>query len=397
MKNLSVAILDDDEFILHVARSMLERLGVEKIVTYGSAKQALSGLNLFDDRQILLCDLNMPEIDGVEVIRILGQKHFAGAIIVLSGEDSRTLKTVVSMGRAYHLRLIGALEKPLRLVDLKQMFALIEPDVEPDFYADTELTAAELDAEMEQAVTPYFQPQVNVVTREIVGVETLARWKRPDGSILGPASFIPLAEETLLIDRVSDLVLAKSLRQWRQWYDAGIDLSISVNVSMHSLNRIDFPDELISQIQASGVPLDRLVLEITESHLAQDLRIALDVLTRLCLKRIRLSVDDFGTAYSNMEKLLMVPFTELKIDRSFVHGSATNPSYQAILKSSCDLARQLGMNIVAEGVENQEDWDCVAGLKYDLIQGYYIARPMPGEVLIDWLTNWKAETSGSGI
>lgn len=389
MKNLAVTILDDDDFILDVTQSMIESIGITDVVTYTSAQQALQSLKLSDVHQVLLCDLNMPEMDGVEVIRILGQSNFVGAIIVLSGEDSRTLQTVVNMGRAYHLRLIGALVKPVKMAELQHMFKLIKSSIAQSKYVDMPLNVRELAAGMEAAIKPYFQPQVDVVSSKVMGVEALARWVQPDGQILAPSFFIPLAEENQLIDRLTDLILTKSLLYWRQWYEAGIDLSLSVNISMHSLNRIDFPDRLVEEMQAIGMPLDRLILEITESHLAEDMRIASDVLTRLCLKRVQLSIDDFGTAYSNMEKLMMVPFSELKIDRAFVHGAAENPSSYAILKSSVDLARRLKMKTVAEGVENQEDWQCVAGLDCDLIQGYFVSRPMLGERVVEWVKSWE--------
>jgi len=389
MKNLSVTVLDDDDFILDVAQTMIESLGVGDITTYVSAKQALTELNISDSQQILLCDLNMPEMDGVEVIRYLGQCHFAGAIIVLSGEDTRTLQTVVNMGRAYHLRLLGSLTKPLDLQELQRLFHLCLTSISKSRYGLMELTASEIESGMAEALLPYFQPQVDVRSRKVVGVEALARWQLPNGEVLGPAAFIAQAEASGLIQPLTDLMLTKSLQQWQVWNEAGIDVSISVNISMHSLNCIDFPDQLMIEMQALGVPLDRLILEITESQLAQDMRVAADVLTRLCLKRIRLSVDDFGTAYSNMEKLLMVPFSELKIDRAFVHDSVKNASAYAILKSSIDLGHKLGMTLVAEGVENQDDWDCVSELGCDLVQGYFVARPMPGNQLPIWLQNWR--------
>lgn len=267
MKNLFVTVLDDDSFILDTAQYMIESLGVGRIITYTNAKEALSTLNFCDAHQVLLCDLNMPEMDGVEVIRYLGQCHFAGAIILLSGEDTRTLQTVANMGRAYHLRLIGALTKPINLKELQHMFQLIMSDVSKSS-AHKVLSASELESGMTHALVPYFQPQVDICSRKIVSVESLARWQLSDGKVLGPAAFIPLAEETGLIDGLTDIMLTKSLQQWRAWYNAGIDVSISVNMSMSSLNYVDFPDRLVAEMQAIGVPLDRLVLEITESQLA---------------------------------------------------------------------------------------------------------------------------------
>lgn len=390
MKALSVCVLDDDDIILDVTQAMLENMGVGNVVIHTSARAALATLDMHNPLQVLLCDLNMPELDGVEVIRYLGQSSFAGAVIVLSGEDARTLQTVVNMGRAYHLRLLGALGKPIDRQALLHMLQNVHAKTSTHHPLHSSLSESELRAGLAgNALLPYFQPQVDACTRKVVGVEALARWRHPQDGILGPGAFIAAAEENGLIIQLTGQMLTQSLRQWRQWHDAGLDLSISVNLSMHSLNCLAFPDQLVAEAQATGAPLDRLVLEITESHLTENMKVSSDVLTRLCLKRIRLSIDDFGTAYSNMEKLQMLPFSELKIDRAFVHGAAKNPSSYAILKSSAELGRCLNMKIVAEGVENQEDWDCAAELGCDLMQGFYIARPMPGDQLSGWMQGWR--------
>ena len=158
---------------------------------------------------------------------------------------------------------------------------------------------------------------------------------------------------------------------------------------MDCLSRINFPEQVVAEAMSVGVPIDRLMLEITESRLMQDMAVSLDVLSRLCLKRIRLSIDDFGTAYSNLEKLQMLPFAELKIDRAFVHDAANNASVRAILESSAALGKRLGMQIVAEGVETREEWECAATADCDLIQGFFVARPMPGDELIGWMQHWS--------
>lgn len=390
IKTLSLFVLDDDDFILDVTRAMLENMGVSNILTHSSARVALTTLDMSNHQQVVLCDLNMPDMDGVEVIRHLGQQGFAGAVIVLSGEDSRTLQTVVNMGRAYNLRLLGALSKPISQQALLSMLQQVQTGTSTHPLSHPALSESELRSGLaDDALVPYFQPQVDARTRKMIGVEALARWQHPKYGILGPGAFIHVAEATELITRLTDRMVTQSLHQWRQWHDAGLDLSISINLSMHSLNCLSFPDWLVTEAQSFGVPLNRLVLEITESHLAQDMKVSSDVLTRLCLKRIRLSIDDFGTAYSNMEKLQMLPYSELKIDRAFVHGAARNQSSHAILKSSAGLGRRLGMKIVAEGVESQEDWDCAVELGCDLIQGFYAARPMPGDQLTSWVQNWE--------
>lgn len=390
MEKLSVLVLDDDDLILDVSQAMLENMGVREIVTHTSASVALASLDMNNPLQVVLCDLNMPEMDGVEVIRHLGQRGFAGAVIVLSGEDARMLQTVINMGRAQHLRLLGALGKPIDQQALLHLLQDVHAGASRPRRSHPVLSESELRAGLDGgALVPHFQPQVDARTRKVVGVEALARWQHARDGILGPGAFISVAEESGLITQLTERMLTQSLRQWRQWHDAGLDLSVSVNMSMRSLTRLSFPDRLVAEAQSIGVPLDRLVLEITESHLAQDMLVSSDVLARLCLKRVRLSIDDFGTAHSNMEKLKMLPFSELKIDQAFVHDAAKNPSSYAILKSSADLGRSLGMKIVAEGVETHEDWDCAAELGCDLIQGFYVARPMPGDRLSSWVQGWK--------
>jgi len=389
MKNLSLFILDDDSLILDVVQAMLESMGVVNIATHTSARLALPMLDLKDPDLVLLCDLNMPDMDGVEVLRYLGQQEFLGAVILLSGEDARTLQIVVNIGYATHLRLLGALGKPVDQHALMSMLQQAQGSVKRTQLAHA-LTVSELSAGMDaNALLAYFQPQVDVHSRKVVGVEALARWQHPQFGILDPGAFIPVAEQNGMIARLTEQMLVHALRQWRQWHDSGLDLTVSVNISMHSLNDVTFPDRLITE--ALGVPLEFLMLEITESQLSQDIIISSDVLARLCLKRIRLSIDDFGTAYSNMEKLQLLPFFELKIDRAFVHGAAKNSLSHAILKSSAELGHKLSMQTVAEGVETQEDWDCVADLGCDLIQGFYVAHPMPGDQLASWLSEWESQ------
>lgn len=390
MHDISAIILDDDALMLEIVRAMLEGIRVTKVRTFTSAGDALEALNVHDEMQVVLCDLNMPGMDGVEFIRHLAQRGFSGAIVVLSGEDMRTLQTVEALGRAHQLRVLGALQKPIDRRALIRLLETVHPGDTAGQSCDVPLSEAELCAGIDgDALVPFFQPQVNIGNRKIVSVEALARWNHPQGGLLGPAMFIPLAEQCGLISRLTDQMIVKAMRQWRQWHNAGLDLGVAVNVSMDCLSRIDFPDWIVAEARAVDMPLNRLVLEITESRLMQDMAISLDVLSRLCLKRVRLSIDDFGTAYSNMEKLQMLPFFELKIDRAFVHGSMQNSSMRAILESSAALGKRLGMQIVAEGVETLGDWACAEQAGCDLVQGFYVARPMSGDRLIDWAQSWK--------
>lgn len=391
MHNISALVLDDDEFMLELMQTMLHELGVTQVRTFSSAIKALDALDVRTSIQLAICDLNMPGMDGVELMRYLAKSGYGGAIIIMSGEDPRTLQTVLNLGRAHNLRLLGVLSKPVDRQALVHLLGRVPSD---STTAQSEggvlLSASELrEGLADRVLVPYFQPQVDIHTRQVVGVEALARWRHPKHGILGPQAFISVAEESGLINALTDSMITQSMQQWREWRDVGYDMNISVNLSMDCLSRLEFPEQIVIEAMSAGMPIDQLILEITESRLMQNIIVSLDVLSRLCLKRVRLSIDDFGTAYSNMEKLQMLPFSELKIDRVFVDGAAHNASIRAILESSAALGKRLGMRIVAEGVETREDWQCVAAAGCDVVQGYYVAHPMPGDAFVDWMQGWK--------
>ena len=237
----------------------------------------------------------------------------------------------------------------------------------------------------------FYQPQVRMIDGAVAGVEALVRWQHPDDGLVFPSDFIPLVEQSGLSDELAGAVLAGALRAARQWRGAGLELRVSVNVAMDNLFALDLPEKVVNAAAEAGVPAECVVLEITESQVTRDLDRLLDVATRLRLKRVGLAIDDFGTGYSSLAQLRDVPFDELKLDRSFVHGASSNPQLQAILRATLDMARQLGLRTVAEGVEDREDWDNLRDMACDFAQGYLIARPMPAEAILNWSSDWRAK------
>jgi EAL domain-containing protein (putative c-di-GMP-specific phosphodiesterase class I) len=234
-------------------------------------------------------------------------------------------------------------------------------------------------------IDTYFQPKVDVKTQQVVGVEALARWNHPIEGVVNPFEFIPLMEEHDLIFQLTQSVCSKALQHAARWKAQGFNLDIAINISVDALKDVDWPDAVADQIEAAGLQPSTITFEITESQLIEQIVVALDILSRLSLKRFKLSIDDFGTGYSSMEQLQRIPFSELKIDRAFVRGASEDASARAILESSVLLARKLDMKVVAEGVETDEDWNLVAEVGCDLLQGYYIARPLPADRLCEWL------------
>jgi EAL domain-containing protein (putative c-di-GMP-specific phosphodiesterase class I) len=231
----------------------------------------------------------------------------------------------------------------------------------------------------------HYQPKAALGNGSVTHVEALVRWQRPEHGMVPPNEFIPLAEHTGLIKQLSAYVLDASLRQLRAWLDAGLDLGVAVNLSARNLLEADLPDQISGLLVARRVPAERLILEITESTIMADPQRALGVLTRLSEMGIRLSVDDFGVGYSSLSYLKRLPVDEIKIDRSFVAQMADDEDDAFIVRSTIDLGRNLGLSVVAEGVETEAVWNELSELGCDYAQGWFLGRPMPAADLGDWL------------
>ncbi|HEX4777349.1 MAG TPA: EAL domain-containing protein [Acidimicrobiia bacterium] len=232
----------------------------------------------------------------------------------------------------------------------------------------------------------HYQPKADVTTRRIVGVEALARWQHPTRGLVAPNDFIPAAERTGLIKPLTHRVLTIALAQARRWADAGVELRVAVNVSARCLLDLDFPTQVRALLDEHGVDATMLELELTESTIMSDPGRALEVLTSLHDMGVLLSIDDFGTGYSSMAYLKELPVDELKIDRAFVTGIADGGSDAAIVRSTVELARNLDLCVVAEGVETERVWNQLVQLGCDVAQGYYLSRPLPAEDLLAWLS-----------
>jgi EAL domain-containing protein (putative c-di-GMP-specific phosphodiesterase class I) len=230
----------------------------------------------------------------------------------------------------------------------------------------------------------HYQPKVNLETREVYGVEALVRWRHPVQGLLMPVSFMAEVERTELIGPVTRWVLDEALRQQREWRDAGIDLTMAVNISARSLRRAsDLAATVAELTETWGTPAGRLTLELTESALIETA--AQDVLSHLHEMGQWLSIDDFGTGYSSLAYLQRLPVDELKIDRSFVTDLAAHSDDEVIVRSTIDLAHNLGLAVVAEGVEDEAALDMLVAYGCESAQGYFFSKPCPAEEFGVWL------------
>ena len=231
----------------------------------------------------------------------------------------------------------------------------------------------------------HYQPKINLKTGTVCGAEALVRWQHPDKGMIPPLEFIPLAESCGLIHPLTEAVLDAALRNYYQWRLSGIELVTGINLSMRNLQDLDFPDRIAASLKAWEIEPHWLELEITESVIMNDPTRALKILTQLDEMGVRLAIDDFGTGYSSLAYLKRLPVDEVKIDRSFVTDMLHDESNSVIVKSTIDLGHNLGMKVVAEGVENLECFNLLKTLGCDAVQGYYISRPLAADLFIQWL------------
>lgn len=389
---INILVLDDESFMLKLLGRMLANLGYTAVSTCDNGHAALELFDRSNDSpNLILLDLNMPEMDGLEFVRHLVERHYIGSLLLVSGEDERMQQAAEKLARAHKITVLGHLHKPASAQGLAELIgkwaapSQNEPRAEKKAYGADELRAAIANGEL----VNYYQPKVRTDSGRVMGVETLVRWRHPQDGMVFPDQFISVAEAHGLIDNLTRVVLTNALTQAKLWQDAGLTLIAAVNLSMDNLASPDYADFVVGLATKAGVLPQMMALEVTESRLMEDLRIPLEILTRLRLKRFLLSIDDFGTGNSSMAQLRDLPFDELKIDHSFVHGAWNNEKLRAMFDFSLGLAKQLGMESVAEGVEDQADWDFVRQRGCDIAQGYFVARPMPAADLPAWIQSWE--------
>ncbi|HET6316370.1 MAG TPA: GGDEF domain-containing phosphodiesterase, partial [Chloroflexota bacterium] len=241
----------------------------------------------------------------------------------------------------------------------------------------------------------HYQPKVDCRTGDVSGVEALVRWQHPQRGTIAPDQFIPLAEETGLIDPLTRWVLGEALRQSRAWQRNGLALPIAINLSMRNLQDPQLAQVVADLLALSDVPPSWLTLEITETAVMADPVRALAVLDQLRRTGVRIAIDDFGTGHTSLAYLRQIPADELKIDRSFIGSVLTDASGRAIVRSTIELSHSLALRVVAEGVEDEPTWRALAALGCDESQGYYLTRPLAPDALITWLRERRTPTTAA--
>jgi EAL domain-containing protein (putative c-di-GMP-specific phosphodiesterase class I) len=382
MTKHKLVVLDDEPMIRQLVCNVAQSHGWETFET--GDPEVFEAEIRKNPPQAILLDLVMPGVDGIEILRELAGPLAKIPILLMSGMDGRLLESATQLGQARGLIMTGYIQKPFRAEALRSQLQKIATSLGAltEKMLDDAIDRDELDL--------HYQPYLDLGSRRIVGTEALVRWQHPQRGNIPPSSFIPMAEKSDLIGKVTDLVLAKAIRQAATWNDSLQALDVSINLSARSIRDISFPDQVAHLCRRHSLDPKRITFEITETAAMQDPVMAMDVLTRLRLKGFRLSIDDFGTGYSSLAQLRRLPFSELKIDLSFVTTMMTSRDSEIIVRTIIDMARNLGLRTVGEGVENAMVLERLSELDCNLAQGYFIGRPMPAQQIPSFLGNYAA-------
>jgi len=370
-------VIDDEPGFNQVIKRVAQDCGFEVTVT-ADPSTFMNAVRLWRPTVIML-DLKMPRTDGIQLLRALASHKSTAHVIVTSGEHGKVLESAMQLGRERGLNMREALPKPVRAQDLREQLSGLKRMPKLQLSADLAgaITADELFLE--------YQPQFDCRLARITGVEALVRWNHPVHGIILPDQFITLAEEIGVISRLTDRVVAAAATQTALWHAANLPLHVAVNISARDLDDLELPDRLEQHCRTAGLDPAFVTLELTETSAMREVVQMMDVLTRMRLKGFSLSIDDFGTGYSSLVQLQKMPFSEIKIDQSFVMQMPTNPGCRGIVEIVVDLGKKLGLTSVAEGVEEEAALHSLIEMGCDTAQGFHLCRPMAASRIADFV------------
>jgi EAL domain-containing protein (putative c-di-GMP-specific phosphodiesterase class I)/ActR/RegA family two-component response regulator len=378
---MRLLIIDDEEDICDLIAEIATRRGLEARTTSNAENVHTILADFIPD--IIMMDLMMPGIDGVELLRLLSEKAKNAKLCLISGSDARVLNSARRLGSAHGLNVVAALEKPLSIETLNGFFDQMTVGQKSQSSSDR------AEAIASGQFTLYYQPVIDLTSRQVKGVEALARWQHPEHGILLPDKFLEQVTNDGLMQALTDFVIKTCVAQAAKWHRAGEKLSLAMNITASTLLDLSLPDKISDLCKQNGVPTDALILEVTETEAMRDVTRTMDVLLRMRLRNIGVSIDDFGTGHSSLRELQRMPFSEMKIDKSFVIDMARNKDCAVIVNSIIDLGHNLGLKVIAEGVEDQRVWEMLQVKGCDFAQGFHMGRPMAVGEFDIWLDAWR--------
>lgn len=390
MEDHSIFVIDDDPQICRILNRIGKGLGVPTR-TFSEPRLFLNALNETDPPSVIALDLGLPDLDGVKLLRRLAKLECPARIFLISGVDSKIITSTQRYGRELGLTMAGVFTKPFDIRCVRDAFrkglkASAKTTVlHGDSFGVTKEALAEAIAT--DQITVVYQPKIDLRTGNICGAEALVRWMHPVQGTIYPDQFIPSAETSGSIDALTFLVLEKAIMDCKSWSGSGVQIPVSVNLSPSLLVDPRLPERILNIVNAYSFDPGNLILEITEAAATQDIAQSMEILNRLCLGCVRLSIDDFGTGFSSLKRLVQLPYSEIKIDKSFIMEIGEDSECETIVRVIVDLARSMGLSLVAEGVEKTETLNWLIRTGCDVGQGYLFCKPLSGPDFSAWLSD----------
>ena len=383
-----VLVVEDSPLQRSRLVNMLHAFGIDNVVTAADGNQALDLVDYFSPMPaVIVLDLELPGMDGIEVLQKLAEQNLKSPLILLSSMSEVLISSVVTMAEAWGFPLLGAFRKPITPSDLADALRNFSVSSEATPNIEEQNTTIDVD-ELERGlelweIQPYYQPKIDLQTGQFNGVEALVRWIK-SGQVIRPIQFVPFAEKTGLIDKLTLCVLDQALNDMLFWRRAGIAVPVAINFSAPALSLPGLADTIIQRVFLKKIAPEMITFEVTENALVSDLGSALMTANRLCLRGFKFAIDDYGTGFSSLQWLSEFPFSELKIDRRFVQSAIHRPYLRMILQSAIEMGQHLGFTTVGEGVELKTELELLKSLGCGLAQGNLIAEPMPRDKIVDW-------------
>jgi len=388
----TIYIIDDDQPTVDLILEYAELLGFQA-KGYTAATKFFDEIKSFVEGSFIVLDLNMPDMDGIEVMRHMVKTGQCLPFILVSGYDSGVLHSAEQLAKAYSLDIIATITKPFEFKIFKDILYLRGVLQKHPKSTVQEISPAELSIdvfELELAIRQdqlvlHYQPQIDIHSGVVTGVKARVHWQHPIYGLISPELFISLAENNGLIAEMTAKIIKQAAEQTVLWKSQNIEMRVSVNISAENITSLSMPEQLSRILEQRSLDPSMLTIEVTERTLMGELVTSLDILTRLRMKGVGLSIGDFGTGHSSLSLLHRMPFTELKIDQSFVSNMLQDEEAQGIVKTCIKLGHELSMTVVAEGVENRQTLDLLNEMNCDIAQGSFISDFMSTEDLIIWM------------
>ena len=380
-------------------RSLVDMLGQMGAPRVTEAADGHTALRFFQNTftpnvNIAIIDLALPGIDGLELIRTLAAMASNARLVIVGNQSANLMFAVETMAQAYGVDLLGTLSTPVsaqRLAELLEIYgAPVVKHENEDGQGGPRFSFSDVGIGLKaRQFEPFFQPKIELETGQVKGLEAFARWRHPEHGVLGPGAFMDALEQHGRIDFLDWSMIEKSVERCRSIHDMGIPIAISINLAPATLAHPQFLQQMAACVNRHRILPDYITFEIPESSVLATDAGFVERLVRLRIAGYGLAIDDYGTGPSNLQLLARIPFSELKIDRSFVDGASKKRALGVVLSSCLGLARSLDRASVAVGVETKQDWDFLQALGCTYAQGYYIAKPMPVEEFPAWLADWQ--------